>query len=299
MSNDVQVVRKLQYLMQNDNVQQRLKAMLDKNAETYVTSVINVVNGNKKLQQCEPMSILKSAMIAASLNLPVEPNLGMAALVPYKDKSNGMQAQFQMMWRGFVQLALRTGVYKTINVSEVYEDEIVKFNPFTEEIEFTDQSEWKMRYTENGKVVGYLAYFKLLSGFEKYSYMTKEEAEKHATSYSQSYKYDKQFNKSSSPWSTDFNSMGKKTVLKLLIGKFGPMSIQTAELSTAIKYDQAMIGGTIDNPEPEYVDNPEYEEPRGDPVNPFDKGKSESVNYDDIDDGELPDFLKKESDNDE
>lgn len=289
MANEVQVAKQVSLLLKKESVQERLKAMLDKNAESFATSIINTINSNTQLQSCEPMTIVKSAMVAAALNLAVDPNLGFAAIVPYKDKNRGMEAQFQIMWRGLVQLAIRSGQYKTINVSEVYADEIESYNPFTGELNFTDQSNWKMRYDKAGEVVGYMAYFKLLTGFEKYSYMTKAETEKHAMTYSQSYKSDKQKGWSSSRWSQDFDSMGKKTVLKMLLSKFGVLSI---EMQKAVTFDQAKVGGTMENPEPAYIDNPEYEEPKEAPINPLGKEAAETVDYVEAD-SELPDFLKE------
>lgn len=294
MANEIQVAKQVSALMKKESIQERLKAMLDKNAESFMTSVINTINGSTQLQSCDSMSIVKSAMVAAALNLAVDPNLGFAAIVPYKDKNKGMQAQFQIMWRGLVQLAIRSGQYKTINVSEVYADEIESYNPFTGELSFTDQSKWEMRYKNDGEVVGYMAYFKLLTGFEKYLYMTKAETEKHAITYSQSYRSDKQKGWTASRWSQDFDSMGKKTVLKLLLSKFGVLSI---EMQKAVTFDQAKIDGTIENPEPAYIDNPDYEEPKGDTVNPFGKNDAVDIPFSeeptDLSDDDIPDFMKE------
>lgn len=132
---------------------------------------------------------------AATLDLPINPNLGFAYVVPY-----GNQAQFQMGWRGFVQLAMRSGQYKTINVNEIYE-EIKKSNRFTGEYEFGERS--------SDKIVGYMAYFSLINGFEKFLYMSKEDFRKNTEgSFLQTYK------RGTGIWSTDFDSMAKKTVLK-------------------------------------------------------------------------------------
>lgn len=287
MANEVQVSKKVSHLMKNENVQERLKAMLDKNAESFVTSVINTINGSAQLQNCDPMTIVKSAMVAASLNLAVDPNLGFAAIVPYKDKNKGMQAQFQIMYKGLVQLAIRSGQYETINVSEVYKDELDQYDPFTGEVTFRPHTEWKMRYEEGGEVVGYYAYFKLLTGFKKALYMTKEEVEKHALTYSQSYKSDKAKGWTSSRWSQDFDAMGKKTVLKMLLSKFGVLSI---EMQKAVTFDQSKVGGSIDNPEPAYVDNPEYEE-KQEVINPF--GTNQKADEVEFSEEDMPDFMKE------
>ncbi len=245
-----QAVKTLNGLFERDAIKARLKDMLDKNAGTFITSVINVVNASPKLVVCEPMSIIKASMVAASLDLAVDPNLGFSTIVPYKN-----QAQFQMMYKGFVQLAIRSGQYKTINVTEVYADELDNNNPFTGEVAFTDSENWKMRYQEDGEIVGFYAYFELLSGFKKSLYMTKDEVEKHARAYSSSYQYDIKQNRKTSRWSTDFKAMGKKTVLKLLLSKYGILSV---EMRTAVQFDQAKISGTPDAPQAEYIDNPEY-----------------------------------------
>lgn len=286
MSNEVTVSKKIAHLMKHDNIQERLKAMLDKNAESFVTSVINTVNGSTALQSCEPMTIVKSAMVAATLNLPVDPNLGFAAIVPYKDKKRGMEAQFQIMYKGLVQLAIRSGQYENLNVSEVFADELDYYDPFTGEVTFKPYNEWKMRYeAEGGEVVGYYAYFKLLTGFKKALYMTKAEVEKHALAYSQSYKQDKEKGWNSSRWSKDFDSMAKKTVLKQLLSKYGILSI---ELQRAVTFDQARVGGSVDNPEPEYIDNPEYKE-MVEVENPFVKKDVVEIDYTVVDE-DLPDF---------
>lgn len=265
MSNAIATVKSVDSMLKSPKIQERLKDMLDNNSAAFCTSIINVINGNNMLQNADPQSIIKSAMVAASLKLPIDPNLGFAAIVPYKNKGVA-EAQFQIMYKGLTQLAIRSGQYETINVAEVYEDELESYDPFTGDVKFTSQDKWKMRYEADGKVIGYFAYFRLLTGFNKKLYLTKGEVEKHASTYSQSYKYDKQKGYSSSRWSQDFDAMAKKTVLKQLLSKYGILSV---EMQSVMKFDQARVGGTIDNPQPEYIDNPEYEEPKGETVNPF------------------------------
>ena len=162
-------------MLGNDNVKTRFQEILGKKAPGFISSILSVANSNTLLQKADPKTVMNSAVIAATLDLPINPNLGFAYIVPF-----GGQAQFQLGYKGFVQLAMRSGQYKTINVREVYEGEIVSENRFTGEYEFgTPKSD---------KVVGYMAYFKLLNGFEKYLYMSKEELEKHGKKYSQTYK---------------------------------------------------------------------------------------------------------------
>lgn len=244
------VVKQVKNIFGKEDVQSRIKEMLDNNSQGFVTSVLNIITSNNQLQNAEPNSIVKSAMIAASLKLPVDPNLGFAAIVPY-----GKEAQFQIMYKGLTQLAIRSGQYRTINVTEVYEDEIERYNPFTGTMELTDHTNWKQRYIKDGKVVGYYAYFELTSGFKKELYMTKPEVEAHAMKYSKSYQYDKKKGQSKSRWSVDFDAMGKKTVLKSLLSKFGILSI---EMQKAVEFDQANIRGDINNPQPAYNDNPDF-----------------------------------------
>ena len=188
------------------------------------------------LAGCKPESVLTAALTAASLDLPINQNLGFAYLIPYKNKG-GEVCQFQMGYKGFIQLAQRSGYYKTINATDVREGEMTGFDRLSGELSFEwlDDAE-----RSKAKVVGYVAYFQLLNGFEKSLFMTTEELEKHAMKYSKNYaKY------KTGLWADNFDSMAKKTVLKLLISKFGPLNTQ---LEDAIQKDQ-----TADD---EYVDNP-------------------------------------------
>lgn len=277
MANELMTVNKVKSLLcTNSEIQERIKAMMDNSAQSFITSVLNVVSSNTALQQAEPLSIVKAAMISASLKLTIDPNLGFSAIVPY-----GKEAQFQIMYKGLTQLAIRSGLYETINVAEVYEDEFESYNPFTGEVKFTPQENWKQRYQIDSTVVGYFAYFKLLTGFQKACYMTKEEVEKHAVTYSKSYQYDKKQNKKASRWSIDFDAMGRKTVLKMLLSKYGILSV---EMQKALTFDQARIGGDIENPEPEYTDNPEYIDVKAE--NPFEETKQ-------LTDKELGDYNAK------
>ena len=211
-------------MLSNEICMNNLKAMLGTKAQGFATSVLSVVNNNKLLQDASPNSIYTSAMVAASLDLPINPNLGFAALVPY-----GGVCQMQVMTRGLIQLAIRSGQYKHINNAIVYEGQLVKEDPFTGEYEFDYKSK------TSDKVIGYMAYFETISGFEKYYYMTKEEVEKHGRKYSKTY--------NNGVWKTDFDSMALKTVLKLLLSKFGVLSI---EMQRAIRFDQAAIKGNFD-----------------------------------------------------
>lgn len=238
------------------DVRKRFEDMLGKKAPGFISSIINVTNGSNQLKVADPITVISAAAIAASLDLPVDPNLGFAYIVPYNcsEKLPGgkwtkkMKAQFQLGYKGYIQLAMRTGQYKTINATEVYEGEIKAFNRFTGELEFGEKT--------SDSVVGYLSYFKLINGFEKYFYMSKEDMDKHALRYSQSYAADcrkKPGEKKTSRWFEDFDLMAIKTVLKLLLSKYGILSIQ---METALKSDQAVIKEDDEgNLMPEYEDN--------------------------------------------
>ena len=224
-----------------------LKAMLGNKAQGFATSVLSTVNNNKLLQNADAGSIYTAAMLAASLDLPINQNLGFAALVPY-----GGTCQFQIMTKGIVQLTIRSGQYSKINNAVVHDGELIKYDPFTDAYEF-DASK-----RTSDKVIGYMAYFKTVSGFEKYLYMSIEDMEKHGQKYSKSFGRKNKMGEWSSLWQTDPQSMGLKTVLKLLLSKFGILSI---EMQRAINFDQASVKGEINSVEdietlePEYVDN--------------------------------------------
>lgn len=235
----VQKPMTLANLLSGDKVKNRFNEILGAKAPGFISSVLSVANNNTLLKKAKPQSVLNSAVIAATLDLPINQNLGFAYIVPYKD-----EAQFQLGYKGLIQLAMRSGQYKTINVNEVYEGEITKVNRFTGDYEFGEKT--------SDKVVGYMAYFKLVNGFEKYLYMTTEDAEKHGKRYSQTFK------RGGGLWSTDFDAMAKKTCLKMLLSKFGILSI---EMQRAQTFDQAVVKGDItevenvDEAEISYVDN--------------------------------------------
>lgn len=244
----------LKSMINDERTKNKFKELLGNKSAGFLTSLLNTTNGNAQLQEAEPQSILKAGVIAATLDLPIDPNLGFAYVVPYKrkykDKNNNWQeenkAQFQLGYKGFIQLAIRTGQYKKINVTELHEGQFESYDPITDEL----------KYNLDGKisdeVTHYIAYFQTTNGFEKYNVMSKEEVREHAE------KFSKTFLKSSSSWQTNFDSMAKKTVLKLLLSKFGILSI---EMQTAQKVDQAVIKEVEPNGnvEVEYVDSPDID----------------------------------------
>jgi len=230
----------LKSMINDERTKNKFKEMLGNKAAGFLTSLMNTTNGNAQLQQADPNSILKAGAIAATLDLPIDPNLGFAYIVPYNNRGEN-EAQFQMGYKGFVQLAIRTGQYKRINVTELYEGQFESYDPITDELKYNLDNRL------SDEITHYVAYFQTINGFEKYNVMSKEEIETHAKKFSKTYSY------KGSSWQTNFNTMAKKTVLKLLLSKFGILSI---EMQTAQKADQAVIREfDKNNIEVEYVDN--------------------------------------------
>ena len=205
-------------LLQMDAVKKRFEEILGKKAAGFTASITSLVGTSTNFEGTDANTILSSAFIAATLDLPINQNLGFKV------------ANFQLGYKGYIQLAMRTGQYRTINTAEVFKGEIKKINRFTGEIEFNEDAEI------GGDVVGYLAYFKLINGFEKYFYMSKAEMLIHAKRFSKM--YSKKESKLTGIWAEDFDTMSKKTVLKLLLSKYGILSI---ELQTALQSDQAVV----------------------------------------------------------
>ncbi|UYW02084.1 recombinase RecT [Flavobacterium agricola] len=228
-------------LFNAESTKKRFEELLGKKAQGFISSVIQITNNNKLLANANPTTILNSAVMAAALDLPINQNLGFAWIIPFKG-----EAQFQMGWKGYIQLAIRTGQYKSINVIEVYENQYKKWNALTEELDADFDIDGA------GEVIGYVAYFKLITGFEKTIYWSKDKVKKHASKYSQTYgKKTSQGKLMHSPWNDadQFDEMAKKTLVKQLISKWGIMSI---ELNKAVESDQAVIE---DDGNYKYVDN--------------------------------------------
>jgi recombination protein RecT len=215
------VARTLSGLMNDETVKKKFREMLGNKAPGFISSILQVANGNDKLKAADPMSIFNAAATAAALDLPINPNLGFAWLVPYSGK-----AQFQLGYKGFVQLAMRSAQYKRLNVVEIYASQFKSWNPLTEDldVDFTQEPA--------GDVVGYCAFFRLINGMEKTTYWSKARVTEHAK------KYSKSFDKADGQWRNNFDDMAKKTMIKLLLSKWGVLSI---EMQIAIKVDQAVI----------------------------------------------------------
>ena len=215
--------------------------------ERFVSSIISAVAANPQLKECDNASILSGALLGQALNLSPSPQLGRTYLVPFKDKNRGMVAQFVLGYKGYLELAQRSGQYKDINVIEVREGEYKgrdksTGNPTFEFIEDDDIRNEK-------DVIGYMATFTLLNGFTKTLYMTKKAMESHALKYSQGYRADKKNGTSYTFWSKDFDGMAFKTILRQLISKWGILSI---DMQRGFEGDMGVIeeDGKIN-----YVDN--------------------------------------------
>lgn len=234
-------------LFAKDEVKLKFQEMLGKRAASFITSVLQIATQNEMLAKADPVSIYQSAAVAATLDLPLNNNLGFAYIVPYnskqKDGSFKVIAQFQLGAKGFKQLALRSGQFITINDTDVREGELKKYDRLTGEIEF----EWIQNNTERlaKKVIGYTSFFKLLNGFQSIFYMTVEELNQHGLKYSQTFK------KGFGLWKDDFDAMARKTVIKLNLSKNAPLSV---EMQKAIVTDQAVVNDA-DTEDIEYVDN--------------------------------------------
>lgn len=235
-------LKRFNQLITHPNTDNYLTSVLAERKGEFISNLTAVVANDAKLQVCEPVTLMYAALKATALRLPLDPNLGQAYIIPYKNnRERKTEAQFQMGWRGFVQLAIRSGQFQTINVTDIREGEMQGYDLISGEMQVKAMPE-----REKLPVVGYLAFFRLTNGFAKSLYMTAEEIEQHATRYSQSYrgKY-----KDSSLWATDKDAMAKKTVLKLLLNRFAPLSV---DMQQAVQADQAVLHG---DGKLEYVDN--------------------------------------------
>lgn len=226
-----------QYLNQK-NVLEKFSEVLGTKAQGFIASVLSAVNSNELLKNATNESIYASALMAATLDLPVNQNLGFAYFIPFNNRKTGKQeCQFQIGYKGFIQLAMRSGQFKTISATPIYENQLVSENPLTGFIfDFTKKGQ---------KVIGYAAYFSLINGFEKTLYMSAEELKNHGVKFSQTFK------KGFGLWKDDFDSMAQKTVIKLLLSKYAPLSIEMQKAQIA---DQGVIRN-VDTMEVEYVDN--------------------------------------------
>lgn len=228
-----------------EHTQKFLAQALGDKKSSFVNNLTALVSNNAKLQECDPPSLMYAGIKATALDLPLDSNLGFAYVIPYNNtKAGKVEAQFQIGYKGFIQLAIRSGQFQTINVTDIREGELREVNIVTGEIQFQS-----IPNREKKEIIGYVAYFRLTNGFSKILYMTKGEVEEHAKRYSQTYQSQYETVRASSKWTTDFDPMAKKTVLKLLLAKYAPLSVEMQEAQRA---DQAVVK---ENGVYEYDDN--------------------------------------------
>jgi len=250
-------VKGLSQFLNSDSVKSKFTEILGQKGVGFISSVLSVVNSNPMLQKADQNSVYTASLLAASLDLPINSNLGLAYIVPYKQKQpDGTYkdvAQFQLGYRGFKTLAQRSGQFLKMNDTDVKEGELLNFDRMTGEMKFEWIQDSKERLSK--KTIGYLSYFKLLNGFESYYYMTTEEVEAHAKKYSQTYK-----KYGTGLWKDEFSAMSLKTVTKMNLSKNAPLSI---EMQRAVLADQAVIkndnftSSESFDVETEYVDHEE------------------------------------------
>ena len=234
------------YLTQDAVKNQINNVIGGKNGTRFITSIVSAVNANEQLQQCTNQSILSAALLGESLNLSPSPMLGYYYMVPFNDKNKGKVAQFQIGYKGLIQLAIRSGQYKKINVMSIKKGELEYFDPLNEEIKVKLMVDnWDAR--EKAETIGYYAMFELVNGFKKAIYWSKEQMEAHALQYSQGYRAKKGY----TFWEKDFDAMAHKTLLRQILSKWGIMS---TELQAAVEADEAVIE---EDGSKTYVDNEE------------------------------------------
>lgn len=230
-----------------------------KDAQQFISSVVSAVQTNPQLAECTNNSLLSAALLGHSLNLPPSPQLGKMYFVPYKNTKAGVtEAQFMLSYKGYIELAMRSGQYKKIHVTDIREGELKGYDPIEDEYSFEPVMDMAKR--SELPIIGYYGYFILTNGFKKALFWSKEKMEAHAKKYSAAYRkgWD------SCLWKSDFDAMAQKTIIRQLISKYGVMSI---EMQKAYQGDYGVIreGGNVD-----YVDNQPDEPTKG--VDPFEEG---------------------------
>lgn len=233
--------------MTSTGVKNRINQIVgDENTgKRFISSIISAVSTNPSLAECDNASIVSGALLGEALKLSPSPQLGNYYLVPFNDKERGKVATFQLGYKGYIQLAIRSGQYKKLNVLAIKEGELVKYDPLNEEIEVNLIEDETKR--EKAKTIGYYAMFEYVNGFRKSIYWSKQKMEAHALQYSKGYKAKSGF----TFWEKDFDAMAFKTMLRQLISKWGIMSI---DMQNAYESDMAVIN---EDGSKDYVDNKE------------------------------------------
>ena len=231
----------LRELFNNPIIKTKIEQLVGKNSATFATSVMQIANSNALLRTAEPSSIFNAACMAATLNLPLQNELGFAYIVPFKNnKERKVEAQFQIGYKGFIQLAQRSGQFKRLVALPVYKKQLLK-KDFINGFEF----DWEQEPEKDENPIGYYAYFKLVNDFSAELYMSHDDIVKHAQRYSQTFK------KGFGVWHDNFEAMALKTVMKLLLSKQAPLSV---EMQQAVLADQAVVKD-VENQEFNYGDS--------------------------------------------
>ncbi|MBF0979212.1 MAG: recombinase RecT [Clostridiales bacterium] len=228
-----------------DAMKKKINEMVGgKDGQQFVTAIISAVSTNPQLAECENSSIVSAALLGQALKLSPSPQLGQYYIVPFNNSDRGCKvAQFQLGYKGYIQLAIRSGQYKKINVLAIKEGELIEYDPLNEEIKVNLIEDEELR--EQAETIGYYAMFEYMNGFRKTIYWTKQKMEAHALKYSKGYKAKKGY----TFWEKDFDGMAYKTMLRQLISKWGIMSV---DMQTAMEKDMAVIK---ENGDYEYIDN--------------------------------------------
>lgn len=222
-------------------IKTKVEQLIGKNSATFATSVMQIANSNALLRTADPTSIFNAACMAATLNLPLQNGLGFAYIVPFKNnKEKKTEAQFQIGYKGFIQLAQRSGQFKRLVALPVYKKQLLK-KDFINGFEF----DWEQEPEKDENPIGYYAYFKLVNDFSAELYMSHDDIVKHAQRYSQTFK------KGFGVWHDNFEAMALKTVIKLLLSKQAPLSV---EMQQAVLADQSVVKD-VENQEFNYTDN--------------------------------------------
>lgn len=235
------------YLTQ-EAVKNQISNIVGGRSQRFISAIVSAVNTNPQLQECTNQSIVSGALLGESLNLSPSPQLGQYYLVPFNDRNKGKVAQFQLGYKGYIQLAIRSGQYKKLNVLAIKKGELVKFDPLNEEIEVNLMQNEEER--ENAETVGYYAMFEYTNGFRKAIYWSKAKMETHAMRYSMGYRAKKGY----TFWEKDFDAMAYKTMLRQLISKWGIMSV---DMVNAFENDMAVLN---EDGSKFYIDTDETEE---------------------------------------
>lgn len=222
--------KQLKTILNNDTMKQSFRNVLEENAGAFMASILELYQSDTALQECDPNKIILEALKAATLKLPINKQLGFAYIIPYKGVP-----QFQLGYKGYIQLAQRSGQYRYINADVVYEGEQVTYDRITGMLMITGEA-------TSDTPIGYFAYFQLLNGFEKCVYWSREKVEAHAKRYSRSW------SRQNSPWHTNFDAMALKTVIGNIISKYGVMSVEFANaVAEDTSVEERIEGEIVEN----------------------------------------------------